>query len=228
MSPSPSSASPLTALTKLWNSLLRATKSVSELTSITAPTESRVATPTRPSAATRPALLAAADKPFILSQSTAASISPPLSPSALLQSIMPAPVLSRSSLTSAAVISAIVSFLCSAPARVSIRRQPPQRGARPPFGFNSGVRRRRFARRQPAIRLWHDGGVGIVSHAEFLGPVVGQIVDGKLGARADVNTRCGEFGLQPVEHCTRHEVAIEMDCPHRVVVPGNRIGDSFG
>src|ERR1700730_16315051 len=60
-----------------------------------------------PSAATRPALLAAAAKPFFLSQSTAASMSPPLSPSALLQSIIPAPVFSRSSLTSAAVTSAI-------------------------------------------------------------------------------------------------------------------------
>src|SRR5439155_18521715 len=75
--------------------------------STTAPTGPRVATPISPSAATRPALLAAAAKPFFLSQSTAASISPPLSPSALLQSIIPAPVFSRNSLTSAAVTSAI-------------------------------------------------------------------------------------------------------------------------
>ena len=73
--------------------------------------------------------------------SCAASRSPPrcrrsFSPSALLQSIMPAPVFSRSSLTSAAVISAIVSFLF-----VSVRRRssdarglglgPARRAARP-------------------------------------------------------------------------------------------------
>jgi hypothetical protein len=48
--------------------------------------------------------LAAFDKPFLRSQSMAFSISPPLSVSAALQSIMPAPVLSRSSLTILALI----------------------------------------------------------------------------------------------------------------------------
>src|SRR4029077_12872849 len=62
----------------------------------------------RPSAATRPAFLAAFDRPFLRSQSCAACMSPPLSVSAALQSIMPAPVDSRRSLTIAAVIVAIV------------------------------------------------------------------------------------------------------------------------
>ena len=62
--------------TKAWNSSLRATKSVSELTSTTAPAVPRVATPTSPSAATRPAFFAAAARPFVRSQSTAASMSP--------------------------------------------------------------------------------------------------------------------------------------------------------
>src|SRR3546814_6026632 len=48
--------------------------------------------PTSPSAAVRPAFLAAAARPLVRSQSTAASMSPPVSPSAFLQSIMPAPV----------------------------------------------------------------------------------------------------------------------------------------
>src|SRR5271169_4154870 len=65
-------------------------------------------TPTRPSAAMRPLFLAALASPFLRSQSTAASISPPVSVSAFLQSIMPAPVRSRSSFTSAAEIVAIV------------------------------------------------------------------------------------------------------------------------
>ena len=57
--------------------------------------------PIRPSPATRPAFLAAAARPFLRSQSIAASRSPPVSASAFLQSIMPAPVCSRSSLTRA-------------------------------------------------------------------------------------------------------------------------------
>jgi hypothetical protein len=56
-------------------------------------------TPIRPSAATRPDFFAALDSPFLRSQSCAAVMSPLVSLSAALQSIMPAPVDSRSSLT---------------------------------------------------------------------------------------------------------------------------------
>ena len=63
---------------------------------------------TSPSAATRSAFLAALESPLVLNQSTAASKSPFVSESAVLQSIMPAPVCSRSSLTIETVISAIV------------------------------------------------------------------------------------------------------------------------
>ena len=90
---------------------MRATKSVSAFTSTMAAARSAVATPTRPSAATRPDFLAAADRPFLRSQSTAASTSPLLSVSAFLQSIMPAPVFSRRSRTIAAVISAMAVLL---------------------------------------------------------------------------------------------------------------------
>src|SRR5262245_28173229 len=55
-----------------------------------------------PSLAMRPARLAAWASPFFRRISTAFSRSPPDSSSAALQSIMPAPVLSRSSLTAAA------------------------------------------------------------------------------------------------------------------------------
>ncbi len=51
--------------------------------------------------------LTTAARPFLRNQSTAASTSPPVSVSAFLQSIMPAPVFPRSSLTNAAVMSAI-------------------------------------------------------------------------------------------------------------------------
>jgi hypothetical protein len=50
----------------------------------------------------RPAFLSALEIPFLRSQSTASTMSPPVSISAALQSIMPAPVKSRSSLTCAA------------------------------------------------------------------------------------------------------------------------------
>ena len=63
--------------------------------------------------ATRPAFLAALDRPFLRSQSTAASMSPWTSVRADLQSIMPAPVCSRSSFTIAAVMFDIALFLVS-------------------------------------------------------------------------------------------------------------------
>ena len=87
-----------------WKSGLRATKSVSELTSTMTARLPSLATAMRPSAATRPAFLAALARPLVRSQSTAASMSPLVSVSAALQSIMPAPVLSRSSFTIPAVM----------------------------------------------------------------------------------------------------------------------------
>ena len=95
--------------TNAWKVSLRATKSVSALTSTTAP-RLPFRRPRRPgpSAATRPAFFAAAARPLVRSQSTASSISPSVSLSAFLQSIMPAPVLSRSSFTIAAVIAAML------------------------------------------------------------------------------------------------------------------------
>ncbi len=99
-------------LTRPWNCSLRATKSVSELTSTTTPLLPDVCAPIRPSAATRPAFFAAFDRPFLRSQSIADCMSPPFSASACLQSIMPTPVVSRRSLTIAAVIVAILAVLC--------------------------------------------------------------------------------------------------------------------
>ena len=55
-----------------------------------------------PSAAMREAFLSAEAMPFLRSQTTASSMSPLHSVSAFLQSIMPAPDLSRSSLTALA------------------------------------------------------------------------------------------------------------------------------
>src|SRR5512144_1407234 len=76
-----------------------------------APRAPEPATPMRPSQAILPDRFAAADSPFLRSQSTAASRSPFVSISAFLQSIIPAFVLSRSAFTRLALISAICSFL---------------------------------------------------------------------------------------------------------------------
>src|SRR5829696_5435892 len=99
MVPSPMSAIFAASRAKAWNWSLRATKSVSELTSRTVAVRPGDSTAIRPSAATRPAFFAALARPFLRSQSTAPSTSPAVSLSAALQSIMPAPVLSRSSFT---------------------------------------------------------------------------------------------------------------------------------
>src|SRR6478735_7162747 len=84
-----------------------ATKSVSQLSSTTAPTLPSTTTPTAPWSAARPARLFAPARPFLRSQSLAASMSPSDSVSAFLQSIIPAPVALRSAATSFALMSAI-------------------------------------------------------------------------------------------------------------------------
>src|SRR5439155_19555060 len=61
-----------------------------------------------PSRTSRSDFLAAVDRPFSRSQCVAFSRSPPLSSSARLQSMTPAPVCSRSRLTSSGVITVVV------------------------------------------------------------------------------------------------------------------------
>src|SRR5579862_4642722 len=91
------------------NSSLFDTGSVSHPTAAMAPFEPSSASryPTLPSVVSRPARLAALAIPFSRSRTIAASMSPFVSTSACLLAIIPAPVRSRSSLTSAAAISAI-------------------------------------------------------------------------------------------------------------------------
>src|SRR5690606_35304371 len=98
------SATAAVNLTKL-SSL--ATKSVSEFTSTSTALPPLWAVATRPSAATRLAFLSALARPDLRRASAAASMSPLLSVSAFLHSIIPAPVRSRSYLTIEAVMSAM-------------------------------------------------------------------------------------------------------------------------
>src|ERR1700756_5045841 len=96
------------SLASFWNSSFFATKSVSQLSSIIAPSLAA----TRPSTVERSARLPTSFAPLMRNNSTALSKSPPLSFNAFLQSSMPAPVNSRSRLTSAAVKFAISAFRC--------------------------------------------------------------------------------------------------------------------
>ena len=98
------SAAPAKEATISWNSAFLPTKSVSEFTSSATAVLPSTATATRPSAAVRPDFFAAFARPLVRSQSTAASMSPSVSVNAFFASIMPAPVVSRSSFTNAAVI----------------------------------------------------------------------------------------------------------------------------
>ena len=105
-----SAATLATSAMKPVNLGLEATKSVSQETSTSAPVLASSDTKafTAPSLVARPAFLAAAARPFLRMMSTAASMSPSASTSAFLHSIMPEPVISRSSLTIAAVIWAML------------------------------------------------------------------------------------------------------------------------
>src|SRR6185437_14433776 len=104
---------------------------------------------TRPSAAARSDFLAAFDSPLVRSQSMAASRSAPVSCSAFLQSIMPAPDFSRRSLTSAAVTSAIGRLLQFISDVRGPLQDPPRQGrgreGEPlsPLALRSGSRSRR-------------------------------------------------------------------------------------
>ena len=113
-SPSPAlststvSALSATACTNSWNTSFLATKSVSELTSTTTAVFPSIATFAIPSAAILAAFFSALAAPLFLSTSTAASISPLVSVSAFLQSIIPAPVSSLNSFTMLAVIAIVI------------------------------------------------------------------------------------------------------------------------
>src|SRR5919197_1863855 len=168
-------------LTRPWNRSLRATKSVSEFTSTTTPLDPSTATPMRPSAAMRPAFLAALARPRLRSRSTACSISPPVSCSALLQSSMPAPVRSRSSLTICAVILAISKIPC--PLRVRQHKRCFEKPQLEPARARpcSSSHREKLARTKPGMTalLWaqlfrlRDPAFHAAGQSNFLADLVG-------------------------------------------------------
>ena len=95
------SKNPKLKATYVWNFSFLATKSVSALTSTTTPVclSSESFVKETPSAAILPAFFSAPARPCSLRKSTALSISPSVAARAFLQAIIPAPVMSRNSLT---------------------------------------------------------------------------------------------------------------------------------
>src|ERR1700742_2983399 len=167
-------------LTRPWKCSLRATKSVSELTSTTTPLVPLVTAAIRPSAATRPAFLAAFDRPFLRSQSWAAVISPPDSVSAALQSIMPAPVDSRRSFTIAAVIVVIGCVLCLSGSSSGVAQSP-----RRACSTNSEKDRKRWPHQRPSRELLRfrgqrlglgDPGIGAARKSDLFADLVRGVV----------------------------------------------------
>src|SRR5688572_9057177 len=211
------SASLVTAPTKPWNWSLRATKSVSQFTSTSAPLVPSATAPTRPSAATRPAFFAAAARPFLRSQSDASCRSPPVSTSAFLQSIIPAPEISRSSLTSAAVISAMsLSFQL-------FRLNPSAAGPAP----CDHMRQWGTARRRPAPhRVKPCSASGVRRLGRFLARSRGRQGFGRqLFRLADILAVGDRLLLQAVQHRPGEQIAIHRDRAGGIVVARHRVGD---
>ena len=140
--------------------------------------------------------------------------------SALLQSIIPAPVLSRSSLTSAAVISAMLVLV---PSSSAISSRPSRACSwRPASG--SGLARRLVARL---------GGTGFRRRRTVAGtrrrprPPASSSADG--ASRAPISTPWATISAcRPSSTAPRHEIAIELDRAQRVVVARDRKGDAVG
>ncbi len=106
-----------------WKSGVRATKSDSQLTSTSVPEEWSAATrwAMSPSLVARPAFLAADASPRLRRMVFASSKSPLASVRAVLHSIIPAPVWSRSFFT----MSAVIGFVAIIRVSVSVRKKSP-------------------------------------------------------------------------------------------------------
>ena len=165
--------------------------------------------PTRPSAATRSAFLAALDRPLVRSQSIDGfDVAVVLAASAFLQSIMPAPVFSRRSLTSAAVISAMVSsFSCGRRIGVPAARTSVRQVQAWPIGRGCD------GRLAPVVRAGGSAG-----RRQLARPAPAR---GRLGG-AEVDARRRLAGGQAVEHRVGDQVAVELDGARGVVVARDR------
>src|SRR5512143_1031763 len=194
-------ATPFASTTK---SSVRATKSVSQFTPTSAPAFPPTWAQTPPSDAIREDFFAAAARPFFRRWSIAASMSPSDAVSAALQSIKPAPVFSRSSLTIPDVICIPLDL-------------PDRSGRSGPELF------RRRGDLRPRGRLRCDG--------DFLVPLGGDERYGDLRRRRLLVDAGGVFlriGRLPLEDRVRHFGEEQLDRADGVVVPGDHDVDQVG
>src|SRR5580765_1004049 len=133
---------------------------------------------TDPSLVTRVAFLAATETPFLRRTTTAASKSPLASVRACLQSIMGAPVFSRSSLTCAAEIFTVVALILAEIPSYKLRPAPDDprgSGCVSNFGKQNLVRLRFNFRNDIIFRRYFlaaGSGSQHFFHADFLSAVV--------------------------------------------------------
>src|SRR5579859_1247708 len=240
-----------------WKVSFLPTKSVSAFSSISAPVlPSALTLPaTRPSAAARPDFFSAFDRPFLRSSSMAASMSPPVSCRAFLQSIMPTPDFSRRSLTSAAVISAMVSSFKSYRGRAEPSRTPPlNKGSSQPIRrferVSAGLFFARLLFGRRGLFRRDGGGIGLgggfrgrfgrgfgsgrrlglgllrLGFGRGFAARQGRLHRSLRGAQVDARGRLA--GGQAVEDRVGHQVAIELNGARGVIVARDREGDAVG
>src|SRR5438477_4955893 len=208
------------------------------------------ATPTRPSAATRPAFFAALDSPFLRSQSTAASRLPPVSLSAALQSIIPAPVWSRSSFTRPALTIAIAKSLHFFRCQFLGLGDPAFHAARQSDLLADIMRRGRRQIRDllemenaEIVELLLDRRRNAGQFLEIVGDPArpGQRLEAELvfrrgrnffgngfGLRADIDALRALRSGNPIDRRFGGEIAVKRDGPARIVIAGNDKSDVIG
>ena len=178
---------------KSWNVSLRATKSVSALTSTTAPCPPSADDGDEP-LGRDPARLLGRGGEALLAQPVDRLVHDrrPVSDSAFLQSIMPAPVFSRSSLTSAAVISPLIEPLSR------LTRSTPKPSAR-----------RGRSGRSPSPRPWLPPQAPPLRAAAIVGRHLRA-----FHFSEDSPLEPMHLLLQPVEHRVGDQIAVELDRAH--------------
>src|SRR5262245_56031735 len=233
------SAARATSAANAWNSGWRATKSVSQFTSASTaarPSPDR-AVAIAPSAAIRSAFLSALVRPALRMISAAASRSPPVSRSAFLHSIIPAPVRARSVLTVSALM--LISF----PALVGLARRGTAAHRRLRAGClgrlvgerlfvrrirGLGRAHRRHGRRGSRLRRGSRAGRRLAAHVRGLARAARGGLAPRLAFLVELDElvlarRHGRHGRLAVEHGVGDPRRIELYRLHRVVVARDHV-----
>src|SRR5579883_321440 len=189
-----------------------------------------------PSEAVRAAFLAAAAMPFLRSQTSACAKSPWFSARGLLQSIIEAPVLSRSCLTKVAVISMSRLGRQAEPASGNSAASACQLGgvgARGGAGFRFGFGALEFGRDFRFFTLVFAGFVvaGVLAVGFVLRDVIGGqggILFGLAGSRFGQRLASGLLELPALDTGVGDTRGEQADGAQRVVIAGNHVIDLGG